>query len=351
MAEILHRPLLWALIAVVALTALSLQSLAASKPSLEGFEVQQVAVETRPIDLDADKPERTRFGKLEWRGGIQLIADAPFFGGLSGIALNGDGSSLIAVSDAGLWLSGTLTYKDNKLSGLRGVQAGPLLNGDGEPLADGDDRDAEAITWADAGQALYIAYEHHHRIERVSLAGGQLGRPSATRPLPERLRRAHPNRGIEAVAVLTKGPAAGQLIAFGERTLDKTKNHRGWLIGKTAIKPLTLKRLKGFDITDAAVAPNGQLFVLERRFRFTEGVKMRIRRIEADDIQPGAKLVGEVLLEADGRLGIDNMEGMAAHQAAGGRTILTLISDDNYNRFLQRTILLQFAVAEVQSGP
>ena len=28
----------------------------------------------------------------------------------------------------------------------------------------------------------------------------------------------------------------------------------------------------------------------------------------------------------------------------GGETILTLISDDNFNHFLQRTVLLQFAL-------
>ena len=29
----------------------------------------------------------------------------------------------------------------------------------------------------------------------------------------------------------------------------------------------------------------------------------------------------------------------------GGETVITLLSDDNFNSFLQRTVLLQFAVA------
>ena len=42
---------------------------------------------------------------------------------------------------------------------------------------------------------------------------------------------------------------------------------------------------------------------------------------------------------------IDNMEGLAVRSNDRGQTILTLVSDDNGNTFLQRTILLQFALA------
>ena len=41
---------------------------------------------------------------------------------------------------------------------------------------------------------------------------------------------------------------------------------------------------------------------------------------------------------------IDNMEGLAIRTDGEGRAILTLISDDNGNGPLQRTILLQFAL-------
>jgi hypothetical protein len=54
-------------------------------------------------------------------------------------------------------------------------------------------------------------------------------------------------------------------------------------------------------------------------------------------------LDGDVLIEADLGFEIDNMEGLAVHQD-GGQTILTLISDDNFS-FIQRTILLEFALA------
>ena len=41
---------------------------------------------------------------------------------------------------------------------------------------------------------------------------------------------------------------------------------------------------------------------------------------------------------------IDNMEGMALHRD-GRETVVTMISDDNFSAF-QRTLLLEFALAE-----
>ena len=54
---------------------------------------------------------------------------------------------------------------------------------------------------------------------------------------------------------------------------------------------------------------------------------------------------GEVLLEANDSLNIDNMEGIAVHRGASGETVLTLISDDNFSA-LQRTLLMQFALPD-----
>jgi hypothetical protein len=71
---------------------------------------------------------------------------------------------------------------------------------------------------------------------------------------------------------------------------------------------------------------------------------MRLRRIDATAVKPGALLDGEVLIEADMSGEIDNMEGLAVHTAENGDTVLTIISDDNFNRTLQRTLLLQFTL-------
>ena len=42
---------------------------------------------------------------------------------------------------------------------------------------------------------------------------------------------------------------------------------------------------------------------------------------------------------------IDNMEALSVSRNAAGETILTIMSDDNYN-FFQRTLVLRFALVE-----
>ena len=88
--------------------------------------------------------------------------------------------------------------------------------------------------------------------------------------------------------------------------------------------------------------------MLERRFRYhrrredAHSAGLRRKRPSA----PGAVLDSEVLFETDDVLEIDNMEGLAAHADAKGRTILTVISDDNFNSAFQRTLLMQFELPE-----
>jgi hypothetical protein len=54
-------------------------------------------------------------------------------------------------------------------------------------------------------------------------------------------------------------------------------------------------------------------------------------------------LDGRSMIEADLGYQIDNMEGISIHRTAGGETIITVVSDDNFS-VLQRSLLLQFAV-------
>ena len=142
------------------------------------------------------------------------------------------------------------------------------------------------------------------------------------------------------------GPLKGALLSFTEEYTDAQGNHIGWLIGGPDPGMVTLKRRDGFSITDMASLPGGDIVVLERRFRFSDGVKMRLRRVALSDIRAGASLDGEVLLEADNLREIDNMEGLSVHRDAQGRTILTLISDNNFRPALQRTLLMQFALIQ-----
>jgi len=85
--------------------------------------------------------------------------------------------------------------------------------------------------------------------------------------------------------------------------------------------------------------------VLERRFRLSEGVRMRLRLIKQQQLRARETIDAETLVAADGSSEIDNMEGLATHVAPSGEIIVTMISDDNFNHGLQRTVLLQFALS------
>jgi hypothetical protein len=138
---------------------------------------------------------------------------------------------------------------------------------------------------------------------------------------------------------------AGALIAFSERDLDRAGNLRAFLIGGPTPGVFTVRRTDGFDISDSAVLPSGDVLLLERRYSWSTGVAIRLRRIPLASIAPGAVVDGPALFFADLGYQIDNMEGLAVHRTAQGETVLTLVSDDNFSR-LQRTLLLQFTLLE-----
>jgi hypothetical protein len=146
--------------------------------------------------------------------------------------------------------------------------------------------------------------------------------------------------------VIQAGPLKGAPVAFAERFTRGSGYHTGWIWIGGQPQRFQLQDIDGFNITDAAGLPDGGLLVLERHFRWTSGVQMRIRRLMPAEIKPGAKLNGHTIMQADSGYEIDNMEGMALHRGARSETVVSLISDNNFRSFLQRTVLLQFTLVE-----
>lgn len=323
---------------------------ASPKPDTLKLSVRPMAVRAVPISsFDAIDIGRRTFGKLEWIGGLRLISEDKLFGGWSGIALNADGKGFVAVSDSGSWMTGRIGYREGVPHGLEDVRVGPLKALDGSNLRRNRDRDAEAVTLvsgtAKRGQLL-IAFEQNHRIGRFQIGPNGVSAPTSY-IRPDTSRGRMPSlKGFEAIAVLRAGKFKGALVAIGERMHDEKGRHTGWLWTGGKARAFALTDIGGFDITDAVSLPDGDLLVLERRFRWTEGVKMRIRRIASGELAPGAAIEGEVLLEATMAQVIDNMEGIGVYRDARGDTIITVISDDNFNRGLQKTVLIQFRLPD-----
>ena len=313
-----------------------------------GSDVRSIAVSARVIEkFHKDGVTRRRIGKLIWRGGLVLSSNDRAFGGYSGLEVSPDGRQFMAVSDAGTWLTGEFVYGDGRLRGVRGARVGAIKALQNRVLRRRSDRDAEAIRLFGGtlkrGRAL-VSFEINQRIGVFPIHGGVIRGPNRyLRPA----RRLPVNKGLEAIA-LVKSPSRStrRLVAFAERSLDRNGHHRGWIWNGLSghPRPVALTNPNGFDITDAVGLEGGDLLVLERRFRWSEGVKMRLRRIKAARVKAGSVMSGVTLVRADMRYEIDNMEGVAVHRAAKGETIVTLISDNNFNTFLQRTLVLQFAL-------
>ena len=317
------------------------------KPDITADQPRAISVTSRKLNSFRKNAGKTvKVGKLKWLGGLVLSSSDPVFGGYSGLELSSDGKRFVAVSDAGSWLTGKIIYKNNRMVGVGNTRTGALKALGNKILRRRRDRDAEAVRLVAgnliSGTAL-ISFEINQRIGLFPIRSGQIAGP--VRYLRPR-HRMPANKGLESVA-LVGGANLGNrrhVVAFAERALDANGHHRGflWRRGSGQAQPLALLNLQGFDITDAAGLPDGRLLVLERRFRWSEGIKMRIREISAKNVRSGVVMNGRTLLRADLRYEIDNMEGISVHRDTLGRTVLTLISDNNFNTFLQRTLLLQF---------
>ena len=313
-------------------------------------DVRAVEVNVRRLSsFERGDTQKHRFGRLEFLGGLVLTSPAKAFGGLSGLVIEPDGRRFLAVSDEGAWLSAEIEYDGRAPSAIRNARMGPIRGIGGRGLDRKRDLDAESATLAEGSLArgvLLVGFERNHRIGRFPVVDGVLQNPVGYLKMPPEAKRMRPNKGFEAVTVLQGGPYKGSVVAFSERYPETPALHTGWIWIRGEPQRMTFPDIGEFEVTDAASLGDGTLLVLERRFRWTEGVKMRIRRFPAASVRPGALPQGETLIEADLSFEIDNMEGLAVHRSPRGETILTLISDNNFSTFLQRTILLQFALTD-----
>jgi len=301
-----------------------------------------VEISARPIEaFDLRDSARRKFGSLEFRGGLVLTSSFRHFGGLSGIRVTHANGHFISITDKGWWLRGRILYQASRPSGIADAEMAPMLGSDGRPLHARGWYDAEAL--AQDGDTLYVAIERVHQIVRFNY--GKEGLLARGEPIvvPRAMRSLPANKGIEGLAFVANGPLAGTLVALSERGLDRAGNIVAFLIGGPTPGTFSVKRISDFDVTDAALLPAGDLLLLERKFSWSEGLDIRLRRIALASIRPGALVDGPVLWQADLRYEIDNLEGLSIHRETGGDTILTFVSDDNFS-MLQRTLLLQFAL-------
>ncbi|WP_394801922.1 esterase-like activity of phytase family protein [Rhizobium halophilum] len=302
-----------------------------------------VPVKADLIEIFEPGPPRTSFGRLEFLGGIEYSASDSRLGGVSAIRFRQSGREFIAVLDTGDWMTGAiLRNSKGRLAGLSDLSIVPMLDESGSPAAKAE-MDAEGLA-VRPGQ-LIVSYERQHRVAVYPDPGFLTASPQAVNMVIPR-QELRSNGGIETLAVSPAGtPLGGNIIAVAEKSIDSD----GHLFAAVLDGPLKgifkVAKDEPWAVTDGAFLPDGDLLLLERRFSFTGGVGMRIRRIVGDTIRPGALVDGEILMEAGMGAEIDNMEGLDVIEGPNGETHVIIVSDDNRS-FLQRNLMLEFRLTE-----
>lgn len=291
-------------------------------------------IEIRSIDSDAPPPMDMEGGYLQYLGGWELKSDNSDFGGFSALMAQGNGGFL-ALSDAGVLMGFDLD--DNAPAGNSFIAALPI-EADAEDSK--FDNDAESMTFdPDTGQ-FWVGFEQKHAIRRYSRSFSRLEKTIR----PETMQKWPSNGGAEAMVRMRDG----RFLIFSEAadgpdnsTLaleyvsDPVENH---------MQPVSFgyRAPEGFRITDAAELPDGRLVVLHRRFSIFSGVSAKIGLLDVQSVLNGKVMEPTIIATLKPPFPVDNMEGISVTQE-NDRTMLWVISDDNFNAF-QRTILLKFAL-------
>jgi len=289
--------------------------------------------------------DETRFGPLEFLGGLEMVSSNSLFGSLSSIRMRPDGKSFVAVLDTGHWLTGSVERDaKGRLSGLSDVEVTPMRDRVGRAYEGKGHMDAEGL--ALDGDRIFVSFEQNHRVDVYPDPGFLDSRALSTIGILIPRDEMRANRGIETVAVApASSPLKGAPVIVAERSLDEDGNRLAAVLDGPLKGQFAVEDDGSFDPTDGAFLPGGDLLLLERRFNMAEGIGMRIRRIKGADIKPGAIVNGELLVEGNFNYNIDNMEGLDAFQAADGTTHIILVSDDNHS-ILQRNLMLEFRLVD-----
>ncbi len=285
---------------------------------------------------------------LIWRGGLEMKSPVDTFGGLSGLTFIGTDGRLVMVSDRGNFVSGQLIYDEaGRPLSLIGVRIEPLQNSKGNDLPRAYARDAESLALVERDgvpAAVRVGFENLTRVADFSLVDGRPQGPAREISIPKWLSDVRSNETLEAICIAPPtSPVAGSTLLLPEGILNDAGQHSAYLLGKSDKGPLSYIAGDGMNPTDCAFLPNGDLLVLERGislFMFA----MRLVRIPAAAVVPGAVLEGNVLLQTTGG-DIDNMEALAVHPGPDGQMRITIASDNNFNDW-ERNLLLEFSLPE-----
>ena len=235
--------------------------------------------------------------------------------GLSGIEVTPDGSSFIAVGDRGWWVEGDFVRQGDEITeiGLRRIE--PIVGADGFPATArrvGDWSDAEGLALAPDGTA-WVSFERWAHVWRFDEV---FGVAQWVKDHPTFYDHAD-NWQLEAIAVSPDGT----VYVFSEKPLPE--GFPIYRLGGDGLWTIEgfLPEQDVFAIVGADFAPNGDLYLLERKLVVGLWWQSRVRRIRLDGSEDTVLWTGE-----RGEYG--NLEGISVWEDAQGLR-LTMVSDNN----------------------
>ena len=265
--------------------------------------------------------EATLIGTFVW------VGDDPKFGGFSAIEVAENGSSFIALSDRGNYVSGRFTRNDGIIVGVTNELIKPLRGPNGFELSHANS-DSEGLAIGPDG-ALYVSFEGLHGVRRFQSAD----LPGSVLMTAPAFANMQTNSSLEALAI---GPD-NALYTWPERSGLATIPFPVFRLKDGEWdQPFVIRRDGPFLMSGADIGPDRRLYLLERDFAGV-GFRSRVRRFDLDGSGE------ETILETGIRVH-DNLEGISVWQDEDGLR-MTLISDDNF-RFFQQTEIVEYRLTD-----
>jgi hypothetical protein len=240
---------------------------------------------------------------------------------LSGADTALDGS-IALVSDLGVLFGAEL----NQIAGtLTITSSAPLRLSDGSAPGSALSNAEGLAIMRDGTHA--ISFEGRHRVAKYTARGFGVSAEAVPRDVSART-----NTGAEALAADSGDTlwVISELAAGGGYDVATLRDGAWFYRGKLEGDP-------DFNPVGADFAPGGELYVLERSFKYL-GFASRLRRIR----EPDASLEAETVWQSP-RMRHDNLEAVAVISQTVNETTLLLVSDDN-NFALQRTEALLLTI-------
>lgn len=245
----------------------------------------------------------------------KYLLDTEQIAGVSGIEVMPGGDTFLAIGDRGWWIEGSFVRRGEVITDVVLDRIQPILGGDGFPVSArrvGDRSDAEGLALSPDGTA-FVSFERWAHVWRYDAV---FGTATGIKDHPTFYDHAD-NWQLEAIAIAPDGT----VHVFSEKPFPE--GFPIYRLGPDEVWVIDgyLPEQDVFAIVGADFAPDGSLYILERKLVVGIWWQNRVRRVRLDGTE-------DVVLWTGGRGEHGNLEGISVWQDEKGLR-LTLVSDNN----------------------